>query len=98
MITVARITTETATIALAVFAGRTVHRDEISTMITQQYAFANKRTGVSSYCKVFDAIERAGATYRYTGPNYTGDCLYTFPAMDLDADTVARLRARLVAA
>lgn len=98
MITVARITTETATIALAVFAGQTVHYDEISSLITQQYAFAGKRTGVSSYFKVFDAIERAGVAHRYTGPDYTGECFYTFPALDLDAETVAQLRARLVAA
>lgn len=94
----AKIMTEVATIAMAIFAGQTVNSDEVSALVTQEYALARKRTGVTSYFNVFDAIERAGATYRYTGPDHTGECLYTFPAIDVDQDAVARLRARITAA
>jgi hypothetical protein len=49
-----------------------------------QYALANKRTGITSYSQVTDLVERAGATYRYTGPDCTGECSYTFPVVNLD--------------
>lgn len=66
---------------LAIFAGQTVSHDAVLAQITLQYAMENKRTGFASYSNVTDLIERAGATYRYTGPNYTGECFYTFPAV-----------------
>lgn len=75
-----KIATDTAAVILTVFAGQTVHRDEVSAQITLQYAMARKRTGVGSYFQVFDAIEAAGVTHRYTGPNFTGEAFYTFPA------------------
>lgn len=69
----------TATL-LAIFAGQTVTQDVVLAEITAQYAYAKKRPGFTSYFKVTDALKRAGATSRYTGPDCTGDCLYTFPA------------------
>lgn len=76
-----KVATETANTILAIFAGQTVTHDEVLAEITAQYAYANKKTGVTSYFKVTDICERMGATYRYTGPDYTGTCLYTFPAV-----------------
>lgn len=70
-----------ATALMAIYAGRTVIFDEVLSQITIQYAFNNKRTGVTSYSNITDLIEKAGATHRYTGPNYTGECFYTFPEM-----------------
>lgn len=75
-----KIATDTAQIIMAVFAGQTVTQDAVLAEITAQYAYARKRTGFASYMQVTDAIQRAGAVHRYTGPNYTGECLYTFPA------------------
>lgn len=75
-----KIAASTAEILMAVFAGQTVTLEQVLTEVTAQYAYANKRTGFMSYSQVMDAIERAGATHRYTGANYTGTCLYTFPA------------------
>jgi len=75
-----KITAEAATSLLAIFAGQTVTHDDVLAQITFEYQMASKRTGFSSYFKVTDAIEAAGVTSRYTGPNYTGDKLYTFPA------------------
>jgi len=80
-----QIADDTATAVLAIFAGQTVHRDEIGAQIELQYAAARKRTAVGSFFQVFDAIERAGVTCRYTGPDFTGEAFYTFPAIDLDA-------------
>lgn len=79
-----KIATDVAAALMAVFAGQTVAHEQVLAEITAQYAYANKRTGVTSYFKVTDLCERMGATYRYTGPDYTGECLYTFPAVDLD--------------
>lgn len=79
-----KIATETAATILAVFAGQTVHHDEIGAQIELEYATARKRTAVGSFFQVFDAIERAGVTCRYTGPDFTGEAFYTFPAIDLD--------------
>lgn len=76
-----RIAADTAANLMAIFAGRTVTQDEVLAQITFEYDAARKRTGVGSYFQVTDAIERAGATSHYTGPNCTGDCLYTFPAV-----------------
>lgn len=70
----------TATSLMAIFAGQTVTQSEVLAQITVQYAMNNKRTGISGYSKVTDLLEASGATYRYTGPNYTGECFYTFPA------------------
>ena len=81
-----RIANDTAAVILALFAGQTVTQDDVFAQITLQYAMAKKRTGMSSYMQVINTIERAGATNRYTGPDYTGDCLYTFPA---SAETAA---------
>lgn len=64
-----------------VFAGQTVHADTVLAEITAQYAYAQKRTGVSSYFQVTDALERAGVVTRYTGPDYTGERFFTFPAV-----------------
>lgn len=75
-----KIAADIAETLLAMFAGQTITHDAILAEITAQYAYANKRPGFTSYFQVTDAIERAGATHRYTGPNYTGTCLYTFPA------------------
>ena len=74
-----RIATETATTILAVFAGQTVTLDQISEQIELEYTMARKRSAFGSYVQVINAIERAGVTSRYTGPDYTGTCLYTFP-------------------
>jgi dTDP-4-amino-4,6-dideoxygalactose transaminase len=79
-----RITADTTAIAMTMFAGQTVTMDELTALVEQQYALGGKRTGITSFFKVFDACEAAGATSRYTGPNYTGQCLYTFPSIDLD--------------
>ncbi|QFG09477.1 hypothetical protein I5H08_gp010 [Mycobacterium phage Yuna] len=75
-----RIATDTADVLLAVFAGATVTHDQIGEVLEQQYALARKRVAYGSYVQVFGLIERQGVTSRYTGPNYTGVCLYTFPA------------------
>lgn len=79
-----QIATDVAATLMAVFAGRTVAHEVVLAEITTQYAYAKKRTGVTSYFKITDLCERMGATHRYTGPNYTGECLYTFPAINLD--------------
>lgn len=69
---------------LSVFAGQSdVTIAEIGEVIEQTYALARKRVGFRSYVQVFDAIELAGVSHRYTGPNYTGSALYTFPAKAL---------------
>lgn len=81
MMQTSKIATEVATTLMNIFAGQTVTHDEVLAQITAQYAFANKRTGITSYPQVTDTLERRGATYRYTGPNYTGTCLYTFPGV-----------------
>lgn len=75
-----KIATEATANLLAVFAGQTVTLDQASAQIETVYAMARKRTGFTSFFTVMDACERAGVTRRYTGPNYTGTCLYTFPA------------------
>lgn len=69
-----RSATDVAAVIVAMFAGRTVRRDEIVEQITLRYAPPRKRTAV-----VFDLIEAAGVTYRYTGLDCTGEQLYTFP-------------------
>lgn len=74
-----KIATETANTLLAVFAGQTVDQDTVLAEITAQYAYAQKRTGVSSYFQVTDALERAGVATLYTGPDYTGQKYFTFP-------------------
>jgi len=75
-----KIATDITTTLLAIYAGQTITHDAILTEITNQYAYANKRPGITSYFKITDALERSGATYHYTGPNHTGTCYYTFPA------------------
>ncbi|AEK09904.1 hypothetical protein PBI_KESHU_96 [Mycobacterium phage Keshu] len=75
-----KIAETTAEALLAVFAGETVTMDQIAEVLQQQYALARKRVAFGSYVQVYRLIEAAGATSRYTGPNYTGVCLYTFPA------------------
>ena len=75
------IAVDTAEAILSVFAGQAdVSRDAIAEVLEQQYALGRKRVGFRSYVQVFDAIELAGVSHRYTGPNYTGEALYTFPA------------------
>lgn len=85
---ITKITTDTAAAALTIFAGRTITLDELNSFVTQQYKLARKRTGITSYFKIFDAVEAQGVTARYTGPDYTGECLYTFPPTNLDAGPV----------
>lgn len=79
-----QIATDVAATLMAIFARQTVAHEVVLAEITAQYAYAKKRTGVTSYFKVTDLCERMGATYRYTGPDYTGECLYTFPVINLD--------------
>ncbi|AXN53366.1 hypothetical protein PBI_THONKO_96 [Mycobacterium phage Thonko] len=74
-----QITAVAADNVMAVFAGQTVTHDEVLAQISLVYATERKRTGVTSYFKVTDEIERRGVTSRYTGPDYTGTCLFTFP-------------------
>lgn len=75
-----KIATEATANLLAVFAGETVTMDQAIAQIETVYAMARKRTGITSFFTVLDACQRAGVTSRYTGPDYTGTCLYTFPA------------------
>uniref|UniRef100_A0AAU8GPR2 Uncharacterized protein n=1 Tax=Mycobacterium phage Pharb TaxID=3136626 RepID=A0AAU8GPR2_9VIRU len=75
-----KIAQDVAATIMAVFAGETVTMDQIGEVLQQQYALARKRTAFGSYVQVYHLIEKLGATSRYTGPNYTGVCLYTFPA------------------
>lgn len=75
-----KIATDTAASLMAIFAGQTVTADAVNAQITLEYTMAKKRPGLTSYFKVCDLIEAAGATSRYTGPNFTGEQFYTFPA------------------
>ncbi|AXH46936.1 helix-turn-helix DNA binding domain protein [Mycobacterium phage Aminay] len=77
--TTTKIAATTAEALLAIFAGQTVTLDELFAQIEQTYILAGKRTGITSFYKITDLIEAAGVTSRYTGPDYTGVCLYTFP-------------------
>lgn len=77
------IVVDTTEALLSIFAGQTVGIPEIGEVLEQTYAAARKRVGFRSYVQVFDAIELAGVTHRYTGPNYTGKALYTFPTKAL---------------
>lgn len=81
MMQTSKISADVATALMNLFAGQTVTQGDVFAQVTTQYALANKRSGFTSYFKVTDAIERAGASSRYTGPDYTGECFYTFPAM-----------------
>ena len=75
-----KIATEATANLLAVFAGQTVTMDQVQAQIATVYAFARKRQGFTSFFAVMDACERAGVSVRYTGPNFTGTALYTFPS------------------
>lgn len=76
-----KITAETTAALLAVFAGQTVTDDEVYGQIEQEYALARKRTSMGSFATILGALyHRHGVETTYTGPNCTGQCLYTFPA------------------
>lgn len=77
---ISTIARNTAEAIMAIYSGRTVNRDAVLAEIDNQYAYANKKATVGSYFAVADACERAGATWKYAGPNYTGELFYTFPA------------------
>lgn len=74
------IVNNTANVLLVVFAGETVAQDTVVARIELEYALAKKRTGVSSFFQVENVLEANGVTSRYTGPDYTGDKFFTFPA------------------
>lgn len=78
---ISKIATETIAELRIVFAGQTVSDDVVYAHITQVYTLARKRTGMTSFADVLAALHHAGVTRSYTGPNYTGDCFYTFPAV-----------------
>ncbi len=77
---ISKIATETIANLRVVFAGQTISDDEVYSQIEQVYAMARKRTGMGSFADILAALDHAGVTRHYTGPNFTGDCFYTFPA------------------
>lgn len=68
---------------LAIFSGQTVGHDEVCAEVENQYAMARKRCTFGSFVQVIPAMERAGMFSYYTGPDYTGDLLYTFPVRSI---------------
>lgn len=65
---------------IAIFDGQTVSHSDVCAQIETEYAAARKRTAYGSYVQVFNNLLAAGVTCKWTGPNYTGDHLYIFPA------------------
>lgn len=75
-----KIATTTATSIAALFAGQTATFDQVAAQIELEYTIAKRRTTFGSYTQIHRLLETAGVTSYYTGPNYTGERIFEFPA------------------
>lgn len=75
------IATSTTATVLAQFAGQTVTDDAVYEAIENSYAMANKRAAFGSFADILVALDvHHGVRTVYSGPNYTGQASYVFPA------------------
>jgi len=78
--TASTITANTAATLLEIFAGQTVDHDEVCSQIEMAYAASRRRATYGSYVAIDTALRAAGVGSEWTGPNYSGNHLYAFPA------------------
>jgi len=74
-----KLAAQTTAAILAAFAGQTVTHDEVSEQIENNYAAASRKAAYGSYTQIHTGLLIAGVKNTWTGPNYTGEMLYTFP-------------------
>lgn len=75
-----KIAKDTTATILDVFAGQTVAYETVCEQIDTAYAAARRRPGFRSYFNICTDLWAAGVTVQWSGPNYSGDQTYKFPA------------------